>query len=62
MIDVRMISTIPYYFTLEYVHIDFNQWGKEMEFETENCFLQDAAFTSTKTTEITNCWDIIFIN
>ena len=50
-----MISTIPYYCTLEYVRIDFNQRGKEMEFEIENCFVQDAAFTSTKTTEMTNC-------
>ena len=50
-----MISTIPYYCTLEYVRIDFNQRGKEMGFEIENCFVQDAAFTSTKTTEMTNC-------
>ena len=34
-IDVRMISTVPYYWTLEDVQIDSNQHGKEMKFQRE---------------------------
>ena len=60
-----MASTLPYYCTLECVHINFNQQGKEKKLLTgkNDNFLYsfDAGFTNTKRSEITNCGDIIFI-
>ena len=58
-----MVSTVPFYCILKYVHINFNQQGKEKKFLTgkNDNFLYsfDAGFTNTKMSETTNCGDII---
>ena len=58
-----MVSTVPFYCILEYVHINFNQQGKEKKCLTgkNDNFLYsfDAGFTNTKMSETTNCGDII---
>ena len=58
-----MVSTVPFYCILEYVHINFNQQGKEKKILTgkNDNFLYsfDAGFTNAKMSETTNCGDII---